>query len=368
MLDGSLEDFLSVVDRTDPDLVEQETRLFQNLRRLPLESYRIDAYEIYLLPEDVDGATVTLAPRVVEQVQIKGVDTRPAGYEVRLTWAQRDGEWLISAESTATDSRVTASQAGETRPWAGAPYVVRSSGGTVLALDASARARADDLLSAVRSHLEYDARVLGMEPKYRVFVDATANGAVNRMNPVDDEEAGAVTFPALTLRRAPGLPRALAGMRIKLNPDLLDSLIDDEHVLRHELAHYLTRTIRVSPSWLREGLAEYVSHDPHEPASWSYPVSAWKQVQNAAPQGPPVSDLFGMSPTVDYTLAWCGVTYLVDEFGMSRVLAFMRSFRGSALSPLGDNELDHRLRQHFGISRRDLVAGTRAQAARLLSH
>ncbi|MEZ5096953.1 MAG: hypothetical protein R2731_13115 [Nocardioides sp.] len=349
--------FLSVVDRRDPSFVRTERTLYANLTSLPLAHYSVDAVPDYLVPDPVPGASALLAPSAVEHVKIQGVDVRPAGYAVRLTFVRRGDRWLIGGERA--DDQGTLNEAGVARPWFGPALATRVEGTTVLALDRRREARADELMSSLRSGIASDAEVLGMKPTFDVFVDATSRGALSKLNTLDTaEDAAAVSFAAVTLDPADDRPSRYAGERIKLNPHYLDDLVGDEQVLRHELTHFLMSRYGSVPRWLSEGLAEYVARYPHPPSDWAFPPDYYRRIQQVAGDGPPVSGLFGTEPFEDYTLSWCAVSYLVRSFGMTRVKEFIGDFRPTGADVYGDDQVNRLLKKHFGISRAGFVGGT----------
>ena len=126
--------FLSIVDRRDRSFVEEQRTLFANLTALPLTRYFLDAEADYVPPAEVQDAEVALSPTVVEHVQVTGVDVRPAGYDVHLTWVKRGERWLLGAEESSTYQTLNA--AGTSRPWFGRAIAVRSDGPTVVLTDA----------------------------------------------------------------------------------------------------------------------------------------------------------------------------------------------------------------------------------------
>lgn len=346
--------FLSVVDRSDPRLVASEKALFANLTAMPLESYAVKVAPTYFPPVGVGSRTTALMPLALEEVQVRGVDRAPAGYPVQISWIRRGDTWLIAADRS-PDPGIR-HEAADSRPWFGEPITVRSEGDTVVLVDRSNAARADPLLAKVRKGIETDARILGIEPRFSVLVDASANGAASKMNTVDDEEAAAVSFQAFS-RQVDGDYRGIAGSRIKINPGQIAAIVDDDRVLRHELVHFLTAGRGVTPIWVSEGLAEYVSRSPYGPSDHYYPAEVHRRLQRVADQGPPESGLFGLDPMEDYVLSWCAVIYLVRARGMATFRRFADDFTGEG-DAFGDSELPTLLRRHYDLGPRELRDGT----------
>ena len=106
------------------------------------------------------------------------------------------------------------------------------------------------------------AKLFALMHAYR---DARERGA----GPVDGGAQAGVRADAVTGR--PGRVRhpqrtgdpELGGWRIKVNPDELSQLASYPQLLRHELTHYLLRNDDGgSPTWLVEGVAQYVGYAP----------------------------------------------------------------------------------------------------------
>jgi hypothetical protein len=342
--------FLSVVDRSD-ELRKQQRVLFANLTRLPLASYAVRVAPTYLPPEGVHGDEIALRPLALERLQVRGVDDRPASYWVDLTWVKRGDRWLLASETGAdTTSR---RQAGASRAWFGDPVTVATRGDTVVVVDRKDRAEAPVLLDRLRADIDSDADLLGVPSAYDVLVDATTNGGATTMNTVDDEEAGAVYYsaPAFTIDDEHA---GAAGSRIKINPKQIDRLRDDDHLLRHEVTHFLMsgRDPR-APTWVSEGLAEYVGYAPRTPRDFVFYADAYRGFRQQASDGPPISGTFGLDPSVDYGLSWFTVTMLVDRSGMSAFLNFVGDFEDSTRVD-GDDLVNELLRRHYGITETQL--------------
>ncbi|MEZ5093804.1 hypothetical protein [Nocardioides sp.] len=277
---------------------------------------------------------------------------------------KRGDQWLLGAEGSRTSA--TRSRPADSRPWLGGPVVVRSEGGTIVVVDADQQAQARPLLEAVRRGIRVDAEVLDMAPRYDVLVDATSNGDATKMNSLDDQEAAAVTFTVFS-RPTDHRPARLAGTRIQANPDHVGYLLDDTEVLRHELVHFLTVHDGPQPRWVGEGLAVYVSRAPAGPGDLRYPTATYDDMMKVAALGPPASGSFGLDPQVDYLLAWCSVTYLVDLHDVATFRTFSRAFQPERGRPFPDLQVPDLLDRFYGITSEQLDRGT-AQVCRSVQH
>jgi hypothetical protein len=176
------------------------------------------------------------------------------------------------------------------------------------------------------------------------------------MNTIDDREAAAVTFPVFGVNTDERFTR-LAGVRIKVNPDDADAVAADPHVVRHELTHYLTmEPLLGAPTWLKEGLAEYVAVQPADfsDVGVAAPVAAHvAEVREALP----TTARWGLDPDADYLIARAAVTHLVDTYGMPAVLDLAQAYRRIPGDD-PDQKTDLVLQRSLGLSQDALVDAT----------
>jgi hypothetical protein len=353
---GDTAAFMATVDRADPEFVRRQRTLFANLTALPLQSvrYRVDDAS-GLPPADVKGGDPVFRPYVVEQVRLRDVDQAPVGNPLGDTFVRRDDRWLLGAENLPGSHED--SDEPQSRPWAGPKQVaVARSGHLVVIVDEDDADTAQSLADTVADDVRFDAGVLGLPAEYDVLVDATSTGEVHNMNTVDDREAAAVTFPVFGMNTDGRFTR-LAGVRIKINPEDAEAIVADPHVVRHELTHYLTLTSLLgAPTWLREGLAEYVSVQPagFEEVGVPEPVAA--HVMNV-PRDLPTTGRWGLDPDADYLIARAAVTHLVDTYGMDAVMDLAKEYRRIPGDD-PDQKTDRVLRRSLGLTEPALVAAT----------
>ena len=236
------------------------------------------------------------------------------------------------------------------------PIEVARSGDLLVVVDQDQSDAADALAESVASDIRFDADVLGIPPAYDVLVDATSVGEVTKMNTVDDREAAAVTMPVFSTN-GEGRYTGLAGVRIKVNPEEATAVAEDSHVLRHELTHYLMlRPLLGAPTWLKEGLAEYVSTQPADFTEVPVDSQVAGHVLDVR-RALPTTARWGLDPDADYLIARAAVSYLVDTYGMDRVLDLAKGYRRIPTDD-PDQKTDQVLRRQLDLSEADLVAAT----------
>ncbi len=340
--------FLATVDRTDPRLVASQRTLFANLQSLPVTSVRYTMRRFGLPTGRVSGAGPVLSPPVVEHVFLSGTDRRPVANEPHDTFVRRQGRWVLGAESDNGNS--------PSRPWGGPKIAVSERGPLIVVMDASQAGQLTALADRVVADLASVSADLHQADDSHVLVDATTSGQVSKMNDVGPAEAAAVTFP-VSAEDAQGHPAGLAGWRIKINPHQIDELISNQVVLRHELTHYVLRRFTGdSPTWLTEGVANYVGYLPTVMPNFQVSSDFYTQLM-APPHQLPNSGVFDLYPQVDYLVGQAAVTYLVQHYGTDALLRLMQGYNAAG-QPLNDTATPRLLKQVDGITLGQLVAGT----------
>ena len=353
--------FLATVDPDDDKLVKQQTTLYDNLQLLPVESvsYSVDDSAGYPTA-DVEGDDPVFRPLVLEQVRLD-VDERPVTNTLEDTFVQRNGAWLLGAESV--PGKYRDDREPQSRPWAGpVPIAVARSGRLLVVTDRDGEVAPQSLADDIADDIRFDAEALGIPATYDVLVDATTVGDAHAMNSVDDQEAAAVTFGVGAFQ--PGGYSRRAGMRIKVNPDEAARVAADDQVMRHELTHFLTlERLAGAPTWIKEGLAEWTSTAPSTLSDLVVEGDAYEHVMDVR-RRLPTGGRWGLDPQADYLIGRAAVTHLVDEYGAERVLALGAAYRRIPGDD-PDEKTDGVLRKAFGISEAALVAATWAELGTL---
>jgi len=341
--------FMATVDSARPIFAAAQQVMFENLQDLPVTSmsYEVGTSGLTNAPGIKGGAL--LSPEVVEHVFLAGTDRRAVANTVDDTFVKRAGHWRLAADTV--DLRASGNVTA--RPWAGPRIDVVVRGHLIVVADASTPGAASTVADTVQSDLTFDAGVLGVPVNDHVMVDATTSGSVSKFD--NNESAAAVTFPVGAGQNFEA--GRLAGYRVKVNPDYIGDLARDPVLLRHELTHYLMFTYSgLNPTWLTEGLAEYVSHQPGGLPT-EYMTSAEYDRLMHRPQVLTVSGLFGQDPHTDYPLAMACVTYLVDHGGIAKVKDLMAAYAAHHDEPYEDQYTRQVLRKVYGFTPADVAHG-----------
>jgi len=355
--------FLATVDPHQPRLLAQQRGLFGNLRQLDVTGLTYGVDTSALVPAVVPGGDPVLHPEVVEHLRIGRTLTRPVSNQVDMTFVRRQGRWLVGAVSQPRESGHFDSP--QERPWFGAPIVVRRDGPLTVLLDKSAADSLDRLTTAIRSDIAYDARLLGVPASYRVLVDATTNGLAYDFSSVSREEAAAVTFGLVATDPLGDRATGLAGTAIKVNPTLVDDVVSDAGILRHELTHYLLRRYSgSSPKWLTEGVATWVQYYPDDFSQLQVPSTLYSSLMRADRALPSIG-LFNTDPSLNYPISQAAVAALVDRGGVSKLVTLMRAYRSRYRGVDADALTPQLFRRVYGVTVAAVVRDAFAKLARL---
>ncbi|HET7431647.1 MAG TPA: hypothetical protein VFJ89_09080 [Nocardioides sp.] len=355
--------FLATVDPQQPSLVAKQKVLFGNLAQLDIShlSYGVDPSA--LVPQKVPGGDPVLRPGIVEHLQITDTLVAPVSNPVDMTFVRRDGHWLVGAVTQ--PEQADHFDSPQERPWYGVPVLARRDGQLTVVVDRSAADSLDRLTAAIRSDIAYDAELLGVPASYRVLVDATTNGLAYDFSSVSQEEAAAVTFGLTATDPRGDHVTGLAGTAIKVNPTLVDQVVNDPGVVRHELTHYLLRRYSgSSPKWLTEGVATWVQYYPDRFDELQVPADLYDRLVHADHSLPTVG-LFNTDPSVNYPISQAAVTWLVQQGGVTKLVALMRAYRDHYQDVNVDALTPRLLRQVYGVSEAQLVQGAFALLAQL---
>jgi hypothetical protein len=176
--------------------------------------------------------------------------------------------------------------------------------------------------------------------------------------PGDDPEAlDGVAFPVLSTPE--GGP--LAATRFVLNPRMLgEPGPDRDRLIRHELTHVaIGERDDGAPVWLSEGLAEYVSVQPLDPADRHIAGAAIAAAESGV-RDLPADDTFNDgSSEANYGLSWWACEYVARSYGASLLWTLLDLLDQPDST---EDEQDAVLQEMLGIGRHELAR----RAARLL--
>jgi len=353
--DHHLGAFMSTVDRSNPVLVGRQRTLYSNLAQLDVSSvhYEMDKTAA-LVPARVQGHDPVLHPQITEFLQLADSLDHPVTNSVDETFVRRHGRWLVGAEP----AQGTSDSGVQCRPWAGRPIAALRTNAMTVIVDRPRAATLPSLTRAIHDDIAFDASQLGVPASYQVVVDATSSGGATTFSSLSKEEAAAVTFGLVEgTRDMPEEGRRLAGLAIKVNPHNAAALTESTPLLRHELTHYLLRSYNgSSPKWLTEGIATWIQYYPDTFSALGVDPALYSKLVHADRTLPSIG-LFDDEPDVNYIVSQAAVAWLVAHYGMPRLIALMRAYREHFRDVNSDALTGRMLRQVYGVTQQQVVAG-----------
>lgn len=349
--------FLATVDPGDDALLNGQRTLFANMSGLSIASlsYAMDPTAV-LVPGKVAGHDPVLRPQITEFLRIAGAMDLPVTNSVDETFVERDGHWLLGDE--VLQGGTAAYEKPQWRPWAGTPIASRRVGSMTVLVDRSRASTLGEVVSAVQDDIAFDADLLRLPASSRIIVDATSNGAASAFSSTSKEEAAAVTF-ALgegTLDDDTAF-RARAGLAIKINPHTVGRVVSDQGIMRHELTHYLLHDYGgSSPQWLTEGVAAWVQYFPDDFRRWRIASSLYDRLMSAD-RTLPIIGLFDDDPALNYPISQAVVSWLVQHYGVARLLELMRTYRRDYAGANVDALTPRALREVYGVTPGQVTSG-----------
>ncbi|NYG55709.1 hypothetical protein [Nocardioides perillae] len=326
-------------------------RLFANLQALPVARYRLV----------VDPATVVRTSRgatavVTTVLRLDGFDAAPVRTPALVRFAESSGGDLVVADHR--DPAWAAERAVAPQPWEVSRIAVGRGDGVLVVADRPSAPAVDALVDATEDAVAAVAPRLPYDWDRTVVVYALSDtrvlGGLAQVPGGDPERLDAVSVP---VRAAPDGP--LAATRVVLHPRSVD---DDgpvrDRLLRHEVTHVaLAARDDEVPTWLAEGIAEWVSVQPLAPAERTIARSAVEAARDGVDALPSDEDFNGARSAANYGIAWFAVEHLATTYGEQVLWQLVEELRGRDDAA----EVDAVLRDVTGLTTADLAsaAGTR---------
>ncbi|GAB2860876.1 hypothetical protein GCM10027026_08410 [Myroides odoratimimus subsp. xuanwuensis] len=331
--------FLAGVLEGDPALERRQRRYFANLGQLPLTAFRHTLVPDSLVEQQ--GGEVQVDVRL--RMQLDGYDAVPVVETRRLRFVpdpQVDGSWLISSDG---DRRWQRRQHVAGQPWDLGRVVVREQGGVLGVFDEDSVEHADSILASVDAARSEVARVVPSEWAGRVVVYALSTtevlGRLRGLPGGDPDRLDAVAFPV----PAGGAGRT-AAYRFMLHPRMLTrSGAPRDRLIRHELTHVaLGDQDDDVPTWLSEGVAEWVSVLPLAREDRTISREALEAARRGIDDLPGDDTFNGAQSGANYGISWWACQHLVDTFGEDVLWGLLDAY-AAAEAPQQDGVLEDQL-------------------------
>lgn len=361
------EAFLATVFAGAPAFVERQAALFDALAQVPLGvwGYELDATRERPPNPELDaryGVGHWWAPDVTLRYAIAEFDAEPTYAPQRLTFVRAGETWTIAAD----DEFESAGESSARGLWDGGSVVpVRGAHSLVLGHPGSEQLLRQ-IADVVDEAVPTVSRVWGTEWSQSVVVLVPDDQAeLDRMlgATIDLSRIAAVATAELTNLGDGYHP---VGDRVIVNPPNFAKLgrLGRQVVLVHEVTHVATRhaTGPDTPTWLVEGLADYVGY-------LDVPVAvatAARELRAAVRDGrvpdalPSTVSFDGANPDLAeaYESSWMAFRLLVEQHGLEAALRFYRAV-GASREAGADDALDAAFAQELGTTTEAFTAAWR---------
>lgn len=292
---------------------ERERRYFTNLSQLPIGrlSYDLDEETVIRTGEGYRAV-------VDVRLQLEGYDTVPVVRPQQYRFvADRDGRGLLVASDR--NARWERRNEVPPQPWDTGSIVVRSGTGVLGIFDESSALVAGEVIRAVEAGIARVAAEVPYDWPRRVVVYALSDAAtLQGLGDVpggDPDALDAIAFPVVA---HPGDDEdELASTRFMLHPRMLGSEPGQlARLIRHELTHVALGTRDdLVPTWLSEGIAEWVSVQPIPPEERLISGAALEAAEQGPDALPNDIEFNGPDQSAHYGLSWWACETVVDMYG-----------------------------------------------------
>ncbi|MDQ1679371.1 MAG: hypothetical protein QOI42_230 [Frankiaceae bacterium] len=301
----------------------QAALLYADTAQVPLSGWdeKVDAASVTAVP----GRPATYRLDIVRRYRLRGFD--PGGVPQRrtLTVVHTSTDWRVLTDVAADGARLEL--------WESGPVVVGHGASSLVLAHPADRAKIAPYAALADSAVREVTRVWGTGWEKRVVLIVPATG--EELGGVLQSHADYSQIAALATADvvdSGGLRAALAE-RVVVNPATFSRLtpLGQRIVLTHEVTHVASRldTGPSSPSWLVEGLADYVAY---RDAGVATRVAARDLVTAARSGGLPAAlpsdadfDPTAHDLTAAYELSWLACRLIVQRTGEAKLLAFYRA-------------------------------------------
>ncbi|WP_310527879.1 hypothetical protein [Nocardioides sp.] len=306
--------FLATVDRTEQRFVDRERVYFANLTQLPLGtlSYRVDGSSLVRTAGGYDAV-------IQVHLQLDGYDALPVVRPARFHFThdpEGDGLLVASDRDRSWEQRNDV----DVQPWDSGAVTVVTGGGVLGIFDTLSAGRAHDVIHAVEEGIGQVGQVVpyGWEGHVVVYAlsDTDLLEGLDDLPSQDPDALDAVSFPVpARIDDEAGDP--LAGTRFLLHPRMLDS--DPQQLgrlIRHELAHVALGSHDDDvPTWLGEGIAEWVSVQPMPEDQRLISQATIDAAAAGLDELPADLDYNDADQAAHYGISWWACEAIVDMYG-----------------------------------------------------
>ena len=366
--------FLATVDGSQPAFVAEQGRLFDALAEVPIGTwtYEIDPADVASPAAAVDAKyrTQWWAPTVVVRYTLEGYDRTPTREKHYPTFVQRPEGWRIGGDADFEDQdRRTARGL-----WDFGPVRAIARPRSLVLTHPESRGLGRLVSAQAEESVRTVTSVWGTAWSQRVVILVpSTTAALNRIIAEGTDLSQIAALATAELDNTGPEPVAV-GDRVVVNPANFGKLgvRGRRVVLTHEVSHVATRreTGPLMPTWLVEGLADYIGYRNSGVALTLAARELRADVRaGRLPSRLPADDAFrGDNPGLAqaYEASWLACVLLVERIGEDGLLALYRDL--GAATAGGDHAaaLEAALQRHARLSTAAFTAEWRRYLERQL--
>lgn len=321
--------FLATVDPEEPGFRSRQAAMFDALRDVPLAGWRyeLDPERERARTPEVDARRGTWwSPDVTLRYAIAGYDRTPTQQQQGLTFVARAGRWYVAADDDFS-AHPTAREL-----WDGGRVLVRRGTSCLVLSHAKGQRLAGLLLRECEAAVPRVSAVWGRGWAQRVVLLVPDSPAeLSRVVP-DAGDLSNIAAVATAELVEPATGYHPVGDRVVVNPDAFAQLgpLGRRVVLTHEVTHVATRAATGDqvPTWLVEGLADYVGYQGVDvPLAVAADELRREVRKGRVPEELPIdSDFTGGRKDLaqTYEQSWLAVSLLARRYGRAALLRLYR--------------------------------------------
>ena len=257
-------------------------------------------------------------------MQLDGFDPAPVITRDRFRFAATDDDRYVV--SSVTDRRWERTHDIQSQPWDMVPIEARTRPGVLGIFDEQSVSAADPIMDSVEQGIdEVSASVpYGWSRSVVVYAlsDVAFLASLDDLPGGDPEHVDGVAFPVMSGDD----DSKVVATRFALHPSMLRQPgTERDRLVRHELTHVAVgERDDHAPSWLSEGIAEWVSVQPLAPELRRLPEEALSAAEAGVRRLPADGTFNDADSAEHYGISWWACEYLVAGFGVDslwRILA-----------------------------------------------
>ncbi|WP_433138623.1 hypothetical protein ACQPZ8_37215 [Actinomadura nitritigenes] len=309
--------FLATVSSAPAAFQDAQARLYDNLRRLPLDGWT----ERFAGTESANAEGGAAVVRVETRYRLRGFDRGDVARARHLTFAPRSGAWTVVGDGSALGYH------DDAEIWDAGPLsVVRGRAGLVVGDGGGLKGIAERLDAAVPVVTGVVGK--GWAQRAVALVPADERLAASLAGP--DESLGQIAALATV---APSAGGGRGEDRVIVSPGTFGRLneLGRTVVLTHELTHVATggATDHTTPLWLIEGFADYVGYKHAKVSVRSAASELRRELRSGrVPSAlPTAADFAGSSDHLSqaYQESWLACRMVAGRYGEATLVRLYRA-------------------------------------------